>query len=249
MKQIIIFILVTGVVIFGLNGSVFSQAPAFNHSLYDKVLKEFVEDGRVDYRALQDNPALLDAYLKKLAETSPASLFAMPEDEKIAFYINAYNAMTLKAVTDHYPVKSIKKIRGVWDRLKFTVAGRELTLDHIKNKILRWEFREPRVHFALVCAAIGCPKLRSGAYRGRELNRMLNEETRKFINDKERVNLDKDKKTLYVSSIFKWFKNDFGDIAEFVAKYMPKDEARFIRENRPRIKYLKYDWALNKRSE
>lgn len=224
----------------------YAQGMRVDHSLYDRVLKECVENGNVDYERLQQDPGLLEKYLNNMAKVSPAALYALNESEKIAFYINVYNALTLKAIIDYYPVKSIKKIKGVWDRLKFEVAGKLLTLDEIEHDILRWEFKEPRIRFALVCAARSCPALRGKAYRGRTLDKMLTEDVSRFISNKEKVRLDKDKNILYLSSIFKWSKKDLGDPRQFVLKYMDRDDATYIRRSKPRIKYLKYDWSLNK---
>lgn len=245
MKQAFVYVLLTCALILGLNDVAFAGPLTFNHSLYDRVLKKFVKDGKVDYQSLQDEPELLEKYLEGLAALSPARLFAAPEDEKLALYINAYNAFILKAVIDRYPVKSINKIPGVWSRLKFDLAGREWTLDEIKDKILMWEFNEPRMHFALVPAAEGSPDLRKGAYRGANLDKMLAGETNQFINDKDKVRLDKDKNILYLSPIFSWFQKDLGDPVKFVSKYLPKEDKDFIRKNKVRIKYIKYDWSLN----
>jgi len=245
MRQAFVYVLLACVLVLGLNDVAVAGPLTFDHSLYDRVLKKFVKGGKVDYQSLQDEPELLEKYLEKLAALSPARLFAMPEGEKMVLYINAYNAFILKAVIDKYPVKSINKIPGVWGRLKFDIAGRKWTLDKIKDKILLWEFNEPRMHFALVPAAKGSPDLRRGAYRGANLDKMLAGETYKFINDKDKVMLDKDKNTLYLSPIFSWFKKDLGDPVKFVSKYLPKEDKDFIKKNKVRIKYIKYDWSLN----
>ncbi len=223
------------------------EAAAFDHGAYSALLVKHVTDGTVDYKALGKDRAALDAYLERIADLPPSALERMPENEKLALYINAYNAYTLKAILDNYPVKSIKKIRGVWDRLQFKLAGQDLTLGHIEHEILRKQFADPRVHFTLVCASIGCPKLRAEAYTGEAISRMLEEETQGFITDRTRVRLDRDRKTLYLSSIFKWFEKDFGDVEAFVARYLPRDDVRFIRLERVRIRYLRYDWSLNDR--
>ena len=219
----------------------------FDHSLYGEVLKKSVYDGKVDYPALKNNPSILDSYLKEVAELDTEALNSMPKSEKTAFYINAYNALTLKVIEDYYPVKSIKDIPGAWDKLKFKVAGRELTLNQIEHQILRKEFKEPRIHFALVCASKGCPELASEPFSGKALDDQLDREVRKFINDKTKVRLDRDNKTLYISSIFKWFNEDFGDIIKFINKYLSEDDAEFIKKAKPKIKYLNYDWSLNEK--
>ncbi len=231
----------------GFTSLAFAEEIYFNHSLYGEVLRKFVDDGKVDYAALKNNPHPLDSYLTVAAKLDSDALNSLPRNEKIAFYINVYNALTLKVITDYYPVESIKAIPGVWDRIKFKVAGRELTLNQIEHDILRNEFKEPRIHFALVCASKGCPELASGPFSGKDLDAELDREARKFINDKAKVRLDRGNRTLYISSIFKWFNEDFGDIIKFISKYLSEDEAEFIEKTKPKIKYPNYDWSLNEK--
>lgn len=219
----------------------------FDHSLYAEVLDKFLKDGQIDYLSLKKDRRGLDAYLRKVAGLEPETLKALSTDEKIAFYLNIYNALTLKVIADHYPVKSIKDIPGVWDKFKFEVAGRKLTLNQIEHQILRKEFKEPRIHFALVCASKSCPELASEPFSGKVLDEQLDREAHKFINDKTKVRLDRSNRTLYISSIFKWFRKDFGDVIKFIGKYLPEDEAKFIVERNPKIRYLHYDWSLNEK--
>lgn len=226
----------------------FAEETYFDHSLYGEVLSKLLNNGKVDYVALKNNPHPLDNYLRGVAKLDPQALNSMPGKEKIAFYINVYNALTLKVITAHYPVKSIKDIPGVWDKIKFKVAGRELTLNQIEHEILRKEFQEPRIHFALVCASGGCPELAREPFSGESLDGQIEREARKFINDKTKVRLDRSNRTLYISSIFKWFAEDFGDIIKFISKYLPEDDAEFIVETKTKIKYLNYDWSLNEKS-
>ncbi len=220
----------------------------FDHALYGEILNEFLKEGRVDYRELKKNPAPLNGYLEKVGELSPQVFNSLSRNEEIAFYINAYNALTLKAIIDHYPLKSIKEIPGVWSRLKWKVIQKELTLDDIEHRILRRIYREPRIHFALVCASKGCAELASRPFGGEDLDEQLSRAARKFIADKKKARLDKEKNTLYLSSLFKWFRKDFGNLLSFISDYIEKEEAVFIRNKKPRIKYLKYDWSLNERS-
>ena len=233
---------------FGFTSLAFAQDLYFDHSLYGEVLRKFVDDGKVDYATLKNNPSALDKYLKAVAEIDNDALNSMPRNEKIAFYLNVYNALTLKVIVDYYPIKSIKDIPGAWDKIKFNVAGRKLTLNQIEHRILRREFKEPRIHFALVCASKGCPKLAEAPFSSESLDKQLDREASKFINDKTKVRLDKSIRTLYISSIFKWFNEDFGDIIKFISKYLPRDDAEFIKKAKPKIKYLNYDWSLNEKS-
>jgi len=226
---------------------VFAQEEtSFDHSLYAGILDKFLKNGLVDYRALSADKTALEQYLNKIATLEPGTLKAMSDNEKKAFYINTYNAFTLKAVIDHYPVLSIKKIPGVWHTFKFKIAGSTLSLSNIEHKILRERFKDPRVHFALVCASLGCPELSDQPYTGKELNAQLNKQTREFIQDPTKVRLNQSRKTLYLSNIFKWYEKDFGDLHLFVSRYLPEDKGSFIRTEKPKIKYVRYDWSLNK---
>lgn len=228
-----------------LTAQAFAQDSYFDHSLYAQVLAKFVRDGQVDYAALKNNPSSLKGYIMQVAELNKQAFDSMPGDEKIAFYINAYNAIILKVIVDYYPVKSIKEIPGVWNRIKFKVAGSNLTLNEIEHEILRKHFKEPRIHFSLVCASIGCPKLFNEPFSGKELDEQLNHQAYIFINDKTKVRLDKSNNILYLSSIFKWFGEDFGDVLAFVKRYLSQGEVKFIQDKKPKIMYIKYDWSLN----
>ncbi len=177
----------------------------------------------------------------------PEILNGMSRNEQLAFYINAYNALTLKVIGEHYPVRSIRDIPGVWDRLEFTVARRKITLDHIEHQILRKRFKEPLIHFALVCASKSCATLRDEPYTGQNIHKVLEKQAYIFINDTTKNRLDKDRNTLYLSSYFKWFREDFGDVIAFVSKYFPEDDVKLIRSGKVRVKYLGYDWSLNEK--
>ncbi len=130
--------------------------PEYTH--WTAVLSGFVGGEQVDYTALKADRASLDAFIDQLATISPEELGRMTRDEKMAFWVNAYNGITLRSVVDSYPVSSIKEIDGVWKKQLWLAAGRKLTLDQIEHEILRPEYKDPRVHFAVNCASIGCPR-------------------------------------------------------------------------------------------
>jgi len=190
----------------------------------------------------------LDAYLEGLANIDPDSL---PPKERFAFYTNAYNAWTIKLILSGYPgVESIKDLgslfKSPWKKKIVKLKGGVMTLDHIEHDILRPEFKDPRIHFAVNCASKGCPPLYREPFVGNQLDRQLNEVTRAFINDPEYNRLEGNK--LYVSSIFKWFREDFNDaIIDFFEKYASDDLKRDIQQRKSslKIKYLDYDWSLN----
>ena len=132
------------------------------HATWDKLLHKYVKDGRVDYNGFSRDIKVLDGYLEKLEKEDTSGY--SPE-EKLAFWINAYNAFTVKLILNHYPIKSIRKISNPWGQRIWKAAGQILSLDYIEHKILRREFKEPRIHFAIVCASIGCPDLQNAAFR------------------------------------------------------------------------------------
>jgi len=222
--------------------------PAVNHSLYGDLLAKHVKAGRVNYRTFKNEEKRLDKYLKLLDETDPDTL---SRNEQFAFYINAYNACTIKLILQHYPgIQSIKDIGSWWStpwKIKFCkIGGKTYSLDQIEHNILRPRFKDPRVHFAINCASKGCPTLISEPYQGSILDQQLDESTRAFINDPEKNRLEGN--TLYVSKIFKWFKDDFdGDIAVFFSNYADKNLKNTLSDKKSQIniKYLNYDWSLN----
>ncbi|MFZ2447994.1 MAG: DUF547 domain-containing protein [Syntrophobacteraceae bacterium] len=219
-----------------------------DHGIYGRLLAKYVAGGTVDYRGLKTEERTLDEYLGLIEQTKTGDL---PPKEQLAFYINAYNACTLKLVLGGYPgVKSIKELGGVFSspfkKKICKIDGRPLSLDEIEHEIIRPRFKDPRVHFALNCASKGCPPLASGPYRGAALDGWLDEAARAFVNDPSRYRLDGGK--LSVSMIFKWYAPDFGDGAlGFIRKYADGDLGRTLTAGGDRIKvgYLDYDWSLN----
>lgn len=238
------------------------QGLAFDHSSYGKVLHAYLTDGKVDYASLKNQRNQLDAYVKSLSELSKKDYENMGPHEKIAFWINAYNAVAIQLVIDHrplqkrlswralaFPENSIQQIPNVWNREVLEVFGEKQSLNHIEHKILRKEFREPRVHFALVCASLGCPILRGEPYDGTELNAQLEDQVRNFILDSKKVRYDEQTDALYLSPIFKWFRSDFernGGVIAFVKTHWPNETKEKISE-KTKIEWLHYDWSLNER--
>ena len=206
-----------------------------NHTIFTKLLQENVKDDKVNYPGFK-NSQEFDKYLESLGNIDPKAFNIWTEKQKLAFWINAYNAFTIKAITDHYPIErsftligifyapenSILQIPGVWKKLKFNAVGEEVTLDHIEHGILRKEFNEPRIHAAINCASISCPDLRDEAYIGERIDIQLHDASRNFVNSKYKgVLIDKDKNKIKVSKIFKWFGDDFFSVyqmQEFINK-------------------------------
>jgi hypothetical protein len=226
---------------------------AFDHGAFDRVLARFVDEhGMVDYLGLKANRGLLDEYVGQLASASPRSnpdLFPTPE-HRTAYWINAYNALMLRAVVDHYPVRSVKDIRaahGVFNRLHFPVGGQAMTLDDIEKGILLVEFDDPRVHFALTCASMSCPRLDRRAFHADGLSARLDGKGREFLRSPDGIRLDADRSTVFLSKYFDWYADDFGDDhLAFVAPYLTAEQqATLARIPAPRVAHLDYDWRLN----
>lgn len=221
---------------------------ALDNTLYAQLLDRHVQDGVVDYQGFKAAEKTLDAYLDQMAAMDPEK---MTRNEQFAFYINAYNAWTIKLILTKYPgISSIKDIGSIfsspWKKKISRINGELLTLDEIEHEILRPRFQDPRIHFAVNCASKGCPKLISQPYEAHMLEQQLDTVTRNFINNPDRNYLKGD--TLYVSRIFKWFAEDFNhDIQGFFLEYASDDfrQALTAVGDKLNIRYLKYDWSLN----
>ena len=248
----------------GEAGVTLAATEAFSYQNYQEVLSSHVdENGNVNYKALKENRQKLDEFNGSLATLSPEDFAKWTEKEKIAFWINAYNSLTLLAIVENYPTKSIRDIPGVWTKLQFNVLGKPVTLDEIEHKILRVEFNEPRIHMGLVCASVGCPILLQEPYTGEKLDEQLDEQTRKFIALNQNFKIDKQENKVYLSSIFKWFGEDFipsfnvqekfagGDkeraVLNFVSQYLDEPEKQYLIGGKYQVKYLDYDWSLNEK--
>ena len=225
-----------------------------SHSRFDGLLKKYVKNARVDYAAIKAHPEELDGYLDDLAKIPAAAFGKLPESDRLACLLNLYNAATLKLITDHYPLTSIRSIGvlpgAAWRDLRVRFGGQIMTLEHLENKIIRAEYREPRIHFALVCAAIGCPPLRSEAYVGTRLNRQLDDQARQFLGESAKNRFDAGTHTLHLSPIFKWYEADFtgtaGSLAGYVKSYLPAAQRDALgASQKVVVKFTKYDWALN----
>ncbi|MEM9663746.1 MAG: DUF547 domain-containing protein [Bacteroidota bacterium] len=236
----------------------------FNHGLFDAVLQAHVTDGYVDYAGLQASDALTP-YLAQLAATDPS---ALSREGQLAFWMNAYNALTLKLVVDNYPTASILRLSPVGIRgIPFViprvnspfevkvgeVGGQVRTLDEIEHDIIRPQFNEPRIHFAIVCAAVSCPPLRSEAYVADRLDEQLEDQARIFLNNPDKNRIPARENKVEVSKIFKWFKEDFGDsdqaLQAFLAPYFEGEVAAGLREGAYDVGYTSYDWSLNDQAE
>lgn len=222
------------------------------------MLSRYVREGSVDYAGLaRSGRADLDAYLHQLANACASQKASWPRDEKLAYWLNAYNAFTIQLILDHYPTGSIRSI-GLLPGAAFRTSlidlapfwSEKLSLNDIESGVLREQLHEPRIHFAIVCASKSCPILQSSAYRASAIDAQLDEAARRFIQDPSRNRYDAANNTLYLSSIFKWFRADFeaaaGTLTAFVARYAePAVHERLARGGDARVEFLDYDWSLN----
>lgn len=253
-----------------------AEKEELDYSGYAEILKTYVDDnGMVNYRGLKANRTKLDRFIAGLGSLSPAAYQKWSTTERIAFWINAYNAITLRAIIDHYPIKasglgalrypknSIRQIPGVWKKLTFRVKGEKWTLDRIEHTALRGWYNEPRIHMALVCAAISCPPLQNEPFYAAKLDAQFDAQTRRFLAQPKNFRIDRKNKTVYLSSIFKWFGNDFiktygtkksfakqnksqKAVLNYLAEFLDRSDAKYLRTKKYKVKYLKYDWSLNK---
>lgn len=256
MKKIIILVLL--VVTFVLFHSQFTKeayADMVNYEKWEKVLNTYVNgDGRVDYDGLKANRAALDSFITNQVEN--ADIKALSKDEKKAFWINAYNALTMRLIVDHYPLKfgGIRTIN--WGRpwsIKMKVAGQKITLSQIEHEILRkWDPIDPRIHFAINCASISCPRIINTHFDPDKLDEQLDDAARHFINDPQNNRIDRSMKIFHHSAILNWFEEDFlanhPDKLSYILEYLNEKDKQFVLENMNdvKLKEIKYDWGLNK---
>lgn len=234
------------------------------YSQYGALLQAHVHwsaDGHssaVDYAGLKRERAALKAVLKDFSAVTPQAFAGMKREQQMAFLINAYNAFTLELVLSKYPdLKSIRDLgsffRSPWKQPFFRLLGDTRTLDWIEHERLRPVYKEPRVHFAVNCASVGCPALRPEPFVADQLEAQLQDQARRFLSDRSRNRYDASRNTLYVSKIFDWFVEDFeadSSLQDWLAARADlltesaADHAR-VKQNKFKIDHLDYDWSLN----
>jgi uncharacterized membrane protein YdjX (TVP38/TMEM64 family) len=225
----------------------------FDHSVFDALLRQHVDpDGLVDYDALHREPEALDRYLSELANAPFAEL---GRDDKLALLINAYNAFTLRLILDFYPLDSIRDIpdRRRWKHVRWTLGGATFSLDQLEHERIRPHFAEPRIHFALVCAAIGCPPLRNEAYVGERLEAQLASQT-KYVHAHDRwFQFDSAANTVRLTSLYDWYGSDFlqqaPTVVDYAARHVPALQSALSAGRHPQVQWIDYDWRLNARQK
>ena len=234
-----------------------SNSEAFDFSDWDALVKKYVTPktlegvrlNAVNYASLKKDP-VFSGLITRLESYSPASLES--RESTLSFWINVYNILAAKMITDHYPIESIKDVgsffKPVWKRAAGTVGGKERTLNDIEHEILR-KMNEPRIHVAIVCASVSCPDLRREAYSSGKLNEQLDHQMEKFLRSREKgMKLDERKNRVYLSAIFKWFAEDFesrGGVLKYIGQYVTAEERKMLNNSKIKISYLYYNWKIN----
>lgn len=253
MIRLFVLVLIIGVLTSagsGVCGAEFDHG----HSRLAKILTKHVKNARVDYAGLKKNPTELDAYLKEIAMVRPDEFKKWTEEQQLALLLNLYNAHTLRLIINHYPLESIRKIGflpgAAWRIQDVRFGGKLITLDYLENKIIRVDYNEPRIHFALVCAALSCPPLRSEPYLAARLDRQLDDQTRTFLANPTKNRFDADTNTLWLSAIFDWYEADFtkpaGTLEKYVQPFLPESSQTALEQAKDAtVKFNDYDWSLN----
>lgn len=231
-----------------------------DHAKLDKLLHKYVDaDGFVDYSAWQTSAAdrkQLQDYLAQLSKADRRKRAS--HDAKLAFWINAYNAVTIEGILQVYPTTSIRnhtaRVFGynIWKELPLRVGGDEYSLEQIEHDILR-KMKEPRIHFAIVCASVGCPRLRYEAYAASKIEKQLADNATDFFSRQQNLQVKPSRKSLRVSMILDWFADDFGSTQKkrwtYLKPYLPASAQAFAADGKTRISFLEYDWELNDQSK
>ena len=259
MKKIKIYIIVS---FFFLCFSIYISAQdSVSVKIYDNLLKKYVHNGFVDYDNLSKDKEL-NTYIDALSKFNPNTLNS--NEDKLAFWINAYNAYTLKVIVDNYPILSINDLHTggriighilkttVWDKDFVVINNKNMSLNEIEHEIIRPKFKDPRVHFALVCGAFSCPPLRNEAFVGKKLNEQLDDQGKIFFSDQSKNSFDVKNKIANLTKILDWFGSDFGNnntqILLRIKEYLPKQISDSLNANIINwvIDFKSYNWELNK---
>lgn len=234
------------------------------HQLFTNALQRHVKEGLVDYEGMAEDSDFQD-YLQWLGQARPSDFESRAA--RMAFWVNAYNAHAIKGVLVHSGllrpettpqegkprppglIESVQNVKDFFDEKTHRVAGKDYSLNQIEKDILLPRFRDARLHFVLVCAAMGCPALPSEAFTAENIEKRMQETGRQFLNNPAKNRLKKSERTLYLSQIFNWYLKDFEQgrpLLDYVKPYLSEEERKFIEDNEIRVRFLEYDWSLNK---
>lgn len=223
--------------------------PTVDHSAWDQLLKEHVDgNGWVDYQRLAQSEGVLQSYLETIAA---APFDELGRDEKLTLLINGYNAATLMLIIENLPINSIMDIPESkrWDDQRWVIGGHQWSLNQIEHEQIRPNFVEPRIHFALVCAAVGCPPLRNGAYSAEKLDSQLDKQSQYVHDQGTWFQFDAERGELALTKVYNWYRGDFvqaaGSVEEFAAKYSSELASYLESGQSVQLSWLPYDWSLN----
>lgn len=241
------------VFLFGFTVNSFSTE--FDHSYrdYQKSISKYIsiKDGLVNYKQIKVHSKGIVNFLEKTGAIDKKTFNSWNKDQKLAFLINLYNVSTIKLIIDNYPIESIKNIGAAWDIKFIDYLGSKISLNTLEHEIIRKQTDDPRIHFALVCAAKGCAVLRTNPFTASELDEQLEEATNLFFSTRFKNYLDSFNNTLYLSPIFKWYREDFekksGSVKKYVLPYLTDRKLSQSEIDKLKISYTKYDWSLNDR--
>ncbi len=252
---------IIAIIAIGLTG----VSQATQHDRWQQLLDrhvDWVQDGHasvVDYDGFQDNRDQLTNYLDRLSSVKRPEYENWSDQRQLAFLINAYNAFTVELILRHYPdIASIRDIgnffSGPWDKDFFRLLGEKRTLDELEHEMIREWFDEPRIHFAVNCASVGCPALRPEAFTAEGLEQQLEDSTQRFLGDRQRNRVDLEAGKVYLSPIFKWYDEDFanGDVRAYLADHASlladnEKQASALQKQKVKVRHTDYDWNLNSR--
>ena len=235
MKFILIILLTFSSVCYSQN----KKSDVYTHQLFNNLLQKYVTSaGSVNYSGLKQDEKSLNRYLNELSKSKPDN--SSNRNGTLAYWINAYNAFTLKLILDNYPLKSITDLNSgkPWDVQWIALGNKKYSLNNIENDIIRSVYKDARIHFALNCAAISCPPLLNKAFTSNNIEELLDTQTRNFINSQAN---DLSSTKIKLSKVFEWYKKDFGDVTIFINKYSKTK----INSN-ALISYKEYNWNLNR---
>lgn len=231
------FLVLTFILHFSLIGKG-QVSSASNHQTFNSLLQKYVStSGKVDYKGLKNEKAVLESYLRELSKSVPGKSWS--KNAALAYWINAYNAFTIKLILDNYPLSGITNLHNgkPWDIKWIVLEGKSYSLNNIENDFIRAQYNDPRIHFAVNCAAVSCPPLSNTAFTEANINSLLTLRTTSFINSSaNELSASKVK----LSKIFEWYRADFGNTISFINKYSKTK----INDNAV-IEYREYDWNLN----
>jgi len=245
--------------LFGPSGATLTEAyekksdgPSFDHSAFDKLLSKYVNDaGGVDYAGLMTERQALQAYIQQIGG---APFDAMGRDQKLALLINTYNAFTLELILEYWNDGKLQSIKDIssderWEDERWRIGDMTLSLNQIEHEQIRPKFREPRIHWALVCAAVGCPPLRDEAYEAGKLEKQLADQAERVHSHDRWYRFDSESDTVHLTPLYNWYSGDFEQVAGSVlasaAQYDPALKQSLDADKFPRIRWIDYDWSLN----